>query len=104
MYSTRTRLAFERERETNTNDSHAFDLKSSLPYHSLSPNDRDEYWDDGLHLSPAGYDWMGGLVANALIPLIKEEEVAAVAFEEESGSGRANISQGYIIVRKKDLD
>lgn len=83
---------------------HVFDLNKALPYYSLSPNDREEYWDDGLHLSPSGYDWMGSLVAKALIPLLKEEEAAAAAYEEESGSGRANISQGYVIVRKKDLD
>lgn len=94
----------KRPKPLTTFGSHAFDLKSSLPYHSLSHEDRDEYWDDGIHLSPSGYDWMGSLVANALIPLLKEEEAAAVTFEEESGSGRANISQGYIIVRKKDLD
>lgn len=100
--------------------SHAFDLKKHIPYHSLSDGDRDEYWDDGLHLSPTGYDWMGGHIADALIPLLKAEgEGSAQAkrasgssfrepdnglvFEEEAGSAR-HISQGYIVVRKKDLD
>lgn len=62
---------------------------------------------------------MGDHIANALLPLLKRDEQLAQAraqarrprskpddsvdFEEEGGSHR-NISQGYIVVRKKDLD
>jgi len=50
-----------------------FDLKSAIPYHSLSDAERRKYWNDGIHLTPAGYDWMGGHIANALIDILKRE-------------------------------
>lgn len=59
--------------KTNT-ESHAFDLKEKIPYHSLSDDDREKYWDDGLHLAPDGYDWMGDHIADYLIPVIQREE------------------------------
>lgn len=63
---------------------------------------------------------MGGHIADALVVLLKEEEASAKAqatsarrrsveadnsltFDEEGGNTR-HISQGYIVVRKKDLD
>lgn len=100
--------------------SYAFDLKSKIPYHSLSEKDRDTYWDDGLHLSPNGYDWMGNHIADALIPIIQREEQEeqaksrskrptpspvpndGPALDEEGGNPR-RISQGYVVVRKHDL-
>jgi hypothetical protein len=91
-----------------------------IPYHSLADEDREKYWDDGLHLTSEGYDWMGAHVAEALIPLINSEpdmpatpppSTGAIAhetretvlFEEESGDPR-RINEGYVVVRKKDLD
>ncbi|KAF5616685.1 esterase [Fusarium sp. NRRL 52700] len=98
---------------------YAFDLHSKIPYHSLSERDRERYWDDGLHLRDEGYDWMGNHIADALIDILwsegtfeeptnsKTSEVLAledeVQFDEEDGNPR-NINEGYVVVRKKDLD
>ncbi|KAF5536156.1 esterase [Fusarium napiforme] len=91
----------------------------AIPYHSLSERDRERYWDDGLHLRDEGYDWMGNHIADALIDILWSEgtfeepinsrasEVLAledeVQFDEEDGNPR-NINEGYVVVRKKDLD
>jgi hypothetical protein len=99
--------------------SYAHDLKSKIPYHSLSTEDKEKYWDDGLHLTMDGYQWMGGFIADELIRLIREESNTAMNasvlggrlrrrewydgdFEEEQGSPGV-LSQGYVVVRKKDL-
>lgn len=104
------------------NKSHAFDLAKYIPYASLTEEDREKYWDDGVHLTGDGYDWMGGHIADHLIPLITadppvEEKPAEptarrqrrqrsndeVVWEEEEGSPK-KINQGYVIVRRRDLD
>ncbi|KAM5344487.1 hypothetical protein ACJ41O_013023 [Fusarium nematophilum] len=54
-------------------DVYAFDLYSHLPYHSLAKTDRDLYWDDGLHLTADGYEWMGKHIANGLIHVLQQE-------------------------------
>ncbi|KAH7171062.1 SGNH hydrolase-type esterase domain-containing protein [Dactylonectria macrodidyma] len=99
---------------------HSFDLKSHIPFHSLTESDREKYWDDGVHLRDDGYDWMGGHIADALLRLIGhdgQQEPATSAsrrrsskqtkesssLAEETGNPR-NISEGYVVVRKKDLD
>lgn len=88
----------------------------------MAPEDRAKYWEmDGVHLSAAGYDLMGEKVAEELIRIMKladaqETEISSIAsdprqrkaiedmiFEEERGNPRL-LSQGYIIVRKSDLD
>lgn len=102
--------------------SYSFDLTPRIPYHSLSKEERDTYWDDGVHLTGDGYDWMGGHIADALLQIVSQEgkspEVAKPkpksrrspakkederALDEEAGSPN-HISQGYVVVRKKDLD
>ena len=50
----------------------AFDLKTHIPYHSLSEAEQTKYWSDGLHLTPVGYDLMGGFIGDALVDLIKQ--------------------------------
>ncbi|KAI9171512.1 Esterase, SGNH hydrolase-type [Paramyrothecium foliicola] len=106
------------------NNYHAFNLRVKIPYHSLSEADQEKYWDDGLHMTPAGYKWMGGFIGDELVELLSVEEqqasqqVSSTAsrgrappgetedgwvFEEEEGNPR-QINQGYIVVRKKDLD
>lgn len=100
--------------------SHAFDLKTHIPYHSLSDEERDKYWDDGLHLTPAGYDWMGAHIVDALTSIMRREGQLEQAksmvktpasapkaaderpLEEEIGDPR-RLSQGYVVVRKHDL-
>lgn len=88
----------------------------------MDPDERDSIWKfDGLHLSPAGYDLMGQKIAEALIKIIQLEEaqnteissvvtdarkrrmIEDMIFEEEIGDPKL-LSQGYIVVRKADLD
>ena len=43
------------------------DLDKDIPYHSINNNKkRKKIWDDGVHLTPAGYDLMGALVFDAI--------------------------------------
>ncbi|CAJ0546026.1 Ff.00g094990.m01.CDS01 [Fusarium sp. VM40] len=97
---------------------YAFDLHSKIPFHSLSEEDRGRYWDDGLHLRDEGYDWMGNHIADALIDILWSEGAFeqptakspdlidgddGFFFDEEDGNPR-KINEGYVVVRKKDLD
>ncbi|KAK7424890.1 hypothetical protein QQX98_000166 [Neonectria punicea] len=99
---------------------YSFDLKDRIPYHTLSEREREKYWDDGLHLRDDGYDWMGDHIANALLRIILHEANPEPgtstarrrssrqpkddwALDEETGNPR-NIHEGYVVVRKKDLD
>jgi hypothetical protein len=116
--------------------------------------DSESYWDDNVHFSPKGYDWIGDRVADRLIALIKSQDDEAdvdvpdknhpqqqdqqhqeqerekqqereqqqqqfsparkrrrvpahasdtLDFEEELGDQK-RISEGYVVVRRKDLD
>lgn len=97
---------------------YAFDLHAKIPYHSLSEEDRAEYWDDGIHLTARGYDWMGEHIAEGFLAALSSAEQARATapsqsrrprktadnavFEEESGNPK-KLSEGYVVVRKKDL-
>ncbi|KAI0545775.1 GDSL-like Lipase/Acylhydrolase [Xylaria curta] len=99
-----------------------FDLFKEVPYHKMAPEDRGKYWDmDGLHFQEAGYDFMGEKIGDGLVRILRLAEaqgtdissivsdarqrkaIEDLIFEEERGDPRL-LSQGYIIVRKKDLD
>lgn len=88
----------------------------------MAPQDRGRYWDpDGLHLQAAGYDLMGEKIGDAIVRILRLAEAQStdissivsdarqrkaiedLIFEEEMGNPRL-LSQGYIVVRKKDLD
>jgi hypothetical protein len=99
-------------------DSHVFDLHEAVPYFSMSDANRERYWDDGLHLTPDGYDLMGQKIGIALVSLLEKERLAAataprrrlrkfrdddLSFDEEVGDP-TSLNQGYIVVRRKDLD
>lgn len=43
------------------------DLESAFDYYKLSEQRRKELFDDGIHLTQAGYELMGDLVYQALI-------------------------------------
>ncbi|KAH7329083.1 SGNH hydrolase-type esterase domain-containing protein [Stachybotrys elegans] len=113
----------------NERNFYALDIFPKMPYHSLSAEDKKNYWDDGLHFTPAGYDKLGDHVADELIRIIYQEakpsfssapagyssrqtdaEVDVEFEEEEDDEAEAetessrNISQGYVVVRKRDLD
>ncbi|KAI1799088.1 SGNH hydrolase [Daldinia bambusicola] len=99
-----------------------YDLYNAIPYHDMEPSDRPKYWQmDGLHLTEAGYDLMGERISTELVKLIRlaeaqDTDISSIAtdarqrraiedmiFEEERGNPRL-LSQGYIVVRKADLD
>ncbi|KAK4140026.1 SGNH hydrolase-type esterase domain-containing protein [Dichotomopilus funicola] len=100
---------------------HVFDLNAVLPYHALSEQDRTRYWDDLVHLTPDGYDWMGNKIGVALVSLLAAEKVNSPQrpqkrrrifkgddnqFEEEKedGEGGGGIERGYVVVRRVDLE
>jgi hypothetical protein len=90
---------------------YSFDLNPQIPYHSLTDEERSRLWDaDGAHLSPTGYDKMGQIIAGALISILEEQGHIPVphfstekVYMEEGGNPR-NLSEGYIVVRRTDLD
>lgn len=83
----------------------------------MTPSDRALYWDDAVHLTPDGYDLVGRRVGTALVSLLVRERTSADTparrrrvfrdddrpYDEEGGDPAA-IDQGYVIVRRKDLD
>lgn len=101
-------------------NSHVFDLNSAIPYLSMREEEQKKYWDDHIHMTPDGYDLMGEKIAAALVDIImppgrlqsnsgrvpkkrrlfKDDEKV---FEEEDGDDSL-LDQGYIIVRRKDLE
>lgn len=42
------------------------DLAASIPQLSLPLDKRREYWDDGIHFTPKGYDQFGEIVFNII--------------------------------------
>ncbi|BEI86572.1 hypothetical protein CcaverHIS002_0608590 [Cutaneotrichosporon cavernicola] len=52
---------------------HTFDFASALPFHSLSAGQQALWWDDLVHLTPAGYARMGELVGDALVEILQRE-------------------------------
>ena len=114
-------------RRRDATHSYAFDLYQKLPYHALSTADCAKYWDDGLHLTEAGYAWMGGHIADALLALLlgepsgpraaaaapapaaahdddddDDDDDYQVVLDDEVGDPKA-ADQGYVMVRKRDL-
>ncbi|KAM3560812.1 hypothetical protein ARSEF4850_003506 [Beauveria asiatica] len=81
-------------------NTHTLDLHQKIPYNSLNDSQRGLYWDDGVHLTEDGYDWMANHIADALIPLVLDD-MARLDEEDELPNG---ISKGYVGVRKSDLD
>ena len=40
----------------------------------MGEEERERFWDDGLHLTEAGYERMGQVIANRLVELLSNEE------------------------------
>ena len=67
----RQRREFNRlikEQLTPRKDVVVLDVDYHLPQHSLSDDQREQIWDDGIHLTPYGYDRLGELIYQALQP------------------------------------
>ena len=88
-----------------------------MPYHTLTEDEKADRWDDGLHLKPKGYDWMGSSIADALIPLLERDQQVYrpqpkeshdpkedERFSEEEDGSSKDIKAGYVMIRKKDLN
>ncbi|KAK3694125.1 SGNH hydrolase-type esterase domain-containing protein [Podospora appendiculata] len=97
---------------------HAFDLHAAVPFFAMSERDRARFWDDAIHFTPAGYDLIGNKVGIALVSLLAKEKAESDVFparrqryykdeegvlEEEVGDPLA-IDQGYIVIRRRDLE
>ncbi|KAH8910403.1 SGNH hydrolase [Coniochaeta sp. PMI_546] len=96
---------------------HVFDLHAAIPYFAMSEADREEHWDDNIHFTPSGYDLIGKKVGMALVSLLVKEKLKDESpakrrrnfrdddgmFEEEGGDPKS-LDQGYIVVRRKDLE
>ncbi|MCJ1277097.1 hypothetical protein MMC21_004906 [Puttea exsequens] len=50
---------------------YSFDIYNLIPYASADEATRDELWDDGLHLTGAGYKLMGEAIATYLFKLLQ---------------------------------
>jgi hypothetical protein len=57
----------------------------------MSEEDRERFWDDGLHLTDQGYDLMGELIADRLVELLKSKKEGEEA-ELGVGVGSASAS------------
>ncbi|KAJ5633087.1 SGNH hydrolase [Penicillium lividum] len=55
---------------------YTLDLQSRIPYHSSDEKFIENHFDDGLHLTPEGYDFMGRLIAERMIGLLKDQGLA----------------------------
>lgn len=102
--------------------SFSYDLRTQIPIHSLSEEEKEERWADGLHLTETGYNWMGDRIADGFLPLLQNQQGRPAkaktqraarhraspsdqqTFEEESEGNARDISQGYVVVRRKDLE
>ncbi|KAK4170493.1 SGNH hydrolase-type esterase domain-containing protein [Cladorrhinum sp. PSN259] len=98
---------------------HVYDLYAALPSHQpSSPEEQKKYWDDDhVHFTPRGYDLIGNKVGMALVSILVKQRVTDLppakrrrvfrnddkVFDEETGDP-TSIDQGYVIVRRTDLD
>ena len=46
------------------------DFEKLIPYGAMSDEDRSKYWDDGLHLKPAGYNRLAEIIWDVLKPIL----------------------------------
>jgi hypothetical protein len=86
----------------------------------MSSSDRDKYWDDSIHFSVEGYNLIGNKVGMNIVKVMEEDHPKAPppatpvkkrrvfrddnkAFTEEDGDP-TTLDQGYVVVRRKDLD
>lgn len=54
------------------------DLCAAVPYFSMDKTLRREIWDDGLHLTKAGYKMMGEAIGARMADLISAESQASM--------------------------
>ena len=49
------------------------DLAKELPQRTLTPEDLEKYWDDGLHFTAAGYERMAEIIFDSIKPLLIQD-------------------------------
>lgn len=83
----------------------------------MSAAEKERYWDDHLHFTPAGYDLIGKEVGIGLVSILATDRALNPPrekrrrrfrdddkkFLEETGDPTA-IDQGYVVVRRVDLE
>ena len=63
------------------------DLCAAIPYFSMDEALREEIWDDGVHLTEAGYKMMGDAIAVRMAELLTaEKKPSEVTLDSSSGS------------------
>jgi len=60
-----------------------FDLFSRIKYHDMEREERERFWDDGLHFTEEGYERMGMLIGRRLLGIL------------EGGEGREDLVEHY---------
>lgn len=60
-------------------------MKSNVPYHTMDEEQREMFWDDGLHFTEEGYKLIGELVGRRLVEVIEQEQA------EENGGESAPV-------------
>jgi hypothetical protein len=59
-----------------------FDFHGAMPYFTMPANDRERFWDDGLHFTVEGYELLGQKIGTALLAILAKEKS-----ERESAGG-----------------
>ncbi len=67
------------------NCSYTWDFNKKIPYWAIPEDERQEIWDDNVHLTAKGYDLMGRMIAERIVEIIQSNEGhgAKTAFETE---------------------
>ncbi len=64
----REELVHKEDDKNNPNNIFLLDVDRLIPQHSISDSERKRLWDDGVHLTPQGYDHLGQLIYEAIKP------------------------------------
>jgi hypothetical protein len=79
-------------------DRYIFDLNKKITYHGMEAEEREEIWDDGLHLSEKGYERMGRMVGERLVGILNgvEGRIERGMEQEAENTGKENVGEGRV--------
>lgn len=84
----------------------------------MSKEERELYWDDAIHFTSDGYDFIGNKIGTFLVSILSKEKAEndpspakrrkyfkddEKVFDEEDEKPQG-IDKGYVVVRRRDLD
>lgn len=84
----------------------------------MTPKEQERYWDDAIHFTHDGYDFIGNKIGTFLVSILAKEKAEndpspakrrryfkddEKVFDEED-ENPPSIDRGYIVVRRRDLD